>query len=84
MVSAALEGWPAKAELREQLPHIRECPRSVCANVYGLHWSESLQARMEDAKARTGKSNYGGFSAYSMGPEKKKKNRVKAASLRIV
>ena len=31
-------------------------------------------ARMEDAKAKTHKSNCVGFSAYLIGPEKKKKN----------
>jgi hypothetical protein len=36
-------------------------------------WSEALLARMEDAKARTHKSNYVGFSGYLIGLEKKRK-----------
>jgi hypothetical protein len=35
----------------------------------------SLLARMEDAKAKTHKSNCVGFSAYLIGPEKKEKLR---------
>ena len=38
------------------------------------------QPLREDAKARTHKSNYVGFSGYLIRPEKKKKNRSKAAS----
>jgi len=37
----------------------------------------SLLARMEDVKAKTHKSNCVGFSAYLIGPEKRRKTEVK-------